>query len=298
MKRATPGSMCPLPPWMLLPSNALACAEAEGRLSAFIEPLPVTAQPPLTTANESTSQARTSMAAFTGPPTSISLPVRDWTDACTLEQSGMMMESLLSPVTEGCRSPLLDNLLDADQEHCESGSDPFDVSETLPVDNSNRSLRFIDEPRTLAMAPEPECPTETKKEEDFLPTQCRTCGKTYTVVSNLTKHIRAVHMKLRPFKCKLCPFSSAERNKLAMHARSVHEGRRPFACLKCGATFSQASDRKRHTLVRHEGHRPYSCTVCTKSFGRRSSLTQHVARVHKDTANFRNSGPGHPGVTA
>lgn len=110
---------------------------------------------------------------------------------------------------------------------------------------------------------------------------CTMCGKTYTESSNLSKHFRTVHLKLRPFRCHLCPSSFAEKNKLGKHIQSVHEHARPFKCDLCNATFSQASDRKRHRLVLHEGCRPYVCDVCGKAFGRRSSLTQHSQRVHK-----------------
>lgn len=112
-------------------------------------------------------------------------------------------------------------------------------------------------------------------------TQCHICGKIYTEPSNLSKHIRTVHLKLRPFECHLCTSKFAEKNKLRKHIQSVHEHVRPYKCELCEAAFSQASDRKRHHLILHEGWRPFVCNLCGKAFGRRSSLSQHLNRIHK-----------------
>ncbi|XDV32954.1 hypothetical protein PO909_003598, partial [Leuciscus waleckii] len=73
---------------------------------------------------------------------------------------------------------------------------------------------------------------------------CSQCGKSYTYISGLKKH--------------LC-FPSGEK---------------PFNCDQCGKGFSSSSNLNQHLII-HAGEKPYVCSLCGKSFSRLDHCKQH-----------------------
>mmetsp|Transcript_12431 Transcript_12431/g.25298 ORF Transcript_12431/g.25298 Transcript_12431/m.25298 type:complete len:295 (-) Transcript_12431:130-1014(-) len=116
--------------------------------------------------------------------------------------------------------------------------------------------------------------------EKLRPYICRLCGKKFGQKSSIDKHVIVVHEKRRIHKCDLCGSRFGQVGDLNVHVRTVHEKKRPYGCATCGATFGLRSHLNKHLRVVHERQRPHSCTICSASFGEKSDLRKHEKSLH------------------
>ena len=65
------------------------------------------------------------------------------------------------------------------------------------------------------------------------PFVCNMCGHRFNKKSNMVKHVKMVHEKLRPWTCEECNKSFSDRRDLVAHEDSVHKGLKPFDCPYC-----------------------------------------------------------------
>ncbi|XP_001354918.2 zinc finger protein 782 [Drosophila pseudoobscura] len=77
---------------------------------------------------------------------------------------------------------------------------------------------------------------------------CEHCGKLFARKFELEAHIRAVHLKLKPFACKYCSECFASRKTLRHH-EYIHTGEKPYVCDVCGQRFRQQTCLKNHRKV-------------------------------------------------
>ncbi|XP_075400805.1 uncharacterized protein LOC142443078 isoform X2 [Tenrec ecaudatus] len=110
------------------------------------------------------------------------------------------------------------------------------------------------------------------------PFVCKHCGKAFSEVLNLTRHIRRTHMEQRLYECKQCGKAFKCSTYLTTHIRT-HSGERPYECKECGKAFNQGSNLTIHIRRNHSGERPYKCQECGKAFSDSSTLTKHI-RTH------------------
>lgn len=52
---------------------------------------------------------------------------------------------------------------------------------------------------------------------------CTICGNTFSLLSNLTKHIDEVHYKMRPFECHHCNRKFSRRHSVKRHIQLKHD---------------------------------------------------------------------------
>ena len=126
--------------------------------------------------------------------------------------------------------------------------------------------------------------------------KCESCGKSFSQVRDLKRHIHTIHEGHKDYKCETCGKSFAERGTLAKHIRIIHEGvKESFQCTQCAEIFTSWYSRKNHILRVHEGTLPpkperkkrprpatkdCACETCGKLFYDNNTLIQHIKKLH------------------
>ena len=107
---------------------------------------------------------------------------------------------------------------------------------------------------------------------------CVDCGKLFSNVGNLTKHIKN---RTKRYPCDECDQSFSDRSRLKIH-ELTHTGETPHICRQCGRPFSLLGNLNRHirthTMVNH-----LSCIECGKLFSDMRDLKRQKVTHIDDT---------------
>lgn len=64
----------------------------------------------------------------------------------------------------------------------------------------------------------------TKQTSYLLPCRCKFCDRSFSISSNLQRHIRNIHNKEKPFKCHLCDRCFGQQTNLDRHLKKHENG--------------------------------------------------------------------------
>lgn len=117
------------------------------------------------------------------------------------------------------------------------------------------------------------------------PYSCEICEKSFIVKSftrssDLEKHKKLVHIRIRSFICSECGKGFTTSAILKDHL-STHSGQKRFACDMCDKSYNRLSYLSAHKKIVHKGFPSHFCRVCAERFTSAAELTEHIISEHK-----------------
>ncbi|CAC5369482.1 KRAB [Mytilus coruscus] len=106
------------------------------------------------------------------------------------------------------------------------------------------------------------------------------CNKTAYTATELRQHKRN-HTAEKRFSCQQCDFICAHRHRLLRHVRSVHLQLKPALCESCGKSFTTEQHMKEHIRRYHTNdYYELQCDYCSFQCGVKNQLQTHVWHQH------------------
>jgi stress-induced morphogen len=127
------------------------------------------------------------------------------------------------------------------------------------------------------------------KTEDSNDTKCYQCSKRFSSVSDLQKHIDAVHYG-DSYDCEICGVKFSRSENLARHKTVKHMEPHvsTYACTDCGKRFSRSDNLERHAAVVHSSSLLlFRCETCGKKFNRKDNFTRHIENIFSSDGSPR-----------
>ncbi|KAF9649703.1 hypothetical protein BDM02DRAFT_1766142 [Thelephora ganbajun] len=87
-----------------------------------------------------------------------------------------------------------------------------------------------------------------------------------------------------------CGQRGDKRHLVTRHIKAVHLKIRPFKCIYCQRRFPSSSGLETHTNT-HTGETPYECPFCQRGFADRAGLHRHKVKEHDYQPRSRRSRP-------
>ncbi len=113
---------------------------------------------------------------------------------------------------------------------------------------------------------------------------CNLCSKAFNQKSTLTRHIRIVHEKLKPYSCNECEKTFSTKDIIYLHTLKEHplSNPKPFSCDICIQSFYDKKALRRHKNKHKKS--VFECDICHKM-----CVSQEYLDKHKNIHNITNN---------
>ncbi len=116
--------------------------------------------------------------------------------------------------------------------------------------------------------------------------RCQRCDYKCSRNSDLKKHIKRVHDKIKDRQCPHCEYKCSTNSDLKKHIKQVHDMVRDIQCSQCNFKCSAISSLRRHMKAVHDKLKNAQCPNCVFKCSDYGNLQSHIKQVHTQLKDF------------
>ena len=116
--------------------------------------------------------------------------------------------------------------------------------------------------------------------------KCVLCEFKCPVNTNLQKHIKSVHNKIKDFECELCDFKCTGKGNLKQHVRYTHDKIKDIKCELCDYICSVKTNLQKHIKSVHNKIKDFECELCGYKCSEKTNLQRHIKQIHDKIKDF------------
>jgi hypothetical protein len=106
--------------------------------------------------------------------------------------------------------------------------------------------------------------------------KCVLCEYKCALNSNLQKHIKAIHDKIKDYECDLCEYKCSDNGHLQTHIKAIHDKIKDYECEKCEYKCSDNGHLQTHIKQVHDKIKNFECDLCEYKCSKNGDLQRHI----------------------